>query len=137
MADMYDDLCARILCAQEEMLKHEIEANTVVLNGKKYAKLMKPGYRPTILGMALEVDRMLPDDCDFIVQYRQPKLATNADRIRAMSDEELVELLALRCCRSPDTGCPKAFQTGHAWRDCCGCWLDWLQSPADGGDDHA
>lgn len=129
MADMYDDLCARILCAQDEMLKHEIEANTVVLNGKKYAKLMKPGYRPTIFGMALEVDRMLPDDWDFIVQYREPKIATNADRIRAMSDEELAVLMFdhIRCpeCPVPPQKCKHMFDA------CEGACLNWLQSPAE------
>lgn len=121
MADMYTDLCERILAAQEEMLKHEVEANTVVLNGKKYAKLMKPGYRPTIFGMALEVDRSLPDDWDFIVQCREPQLATNADRIRAMSDEDLAETL----CRVETDG--RAYgPSGKA------DWLEWLKSPAGG-----
>lgn len=135
MADIYDDLCERILCAQEEMLKHGIEANTVVLNGKKYAKLMKPGYYPTIFGMALEVDRMLPDDWDCIVQYREPKFATNADRIRAMSDEDLADFIGGIYTLDRD-----------AWGDYDPCvvidqgvkirdkddMLDWLQRPADG-----
>lgn len=132
MPNIYDDLCERILCAQEEMLKHEIEANTVVLNGKKYAKLMKPGYYPTIFGMALEVDRMLPDDWDFIVQRREPKIATNADRIRSMSDEQLA--LAIRMTANCDL-CPiKNCKARHysSPDNCERHWLQWLQSPVGG-----
>ena len=36
----------------------------------------------------------MPDDYDFLVQYDPPKLRTNADRIRAMSDEELEVFLS-------------------------------------------
>ena len=47
---------------------------------------------------------------------------TNADRVRAMSDEELAEFIS--CCGCPD----------HA-RDCTGsckdCTMEWLQQPAE------
>jgi hypothetical protein len=73
---MYDDLIERILYAQEEMLKHCVEANTVVINGKKYGELaadiqwaMFHDHTPTIVGLAAEVAD-LPDDWDFIVQNR-------------------------------------------------------------------
>lgn len=48
---------------------------------------------------------------------------TNADRIRAMSDEELAELIW------PKLGCPdgKDHVTCGYVGDCKGCWLDWLQ----------
>lgn len=60
------------------------------------------------------------DCCDFAVEQR-----TNADRIRAMSDEELAKRLdyELRCPASGD--CAKMF------KDCKACWLDWLQKPAE------
>ena len=131
MADIYDDLCERILCAQEEMLKHEIEANTVILNGKKYGALFKSGYRPSIFGMAAECER-LPDDWDFIVQYREPKLATNADRIRAMSDEELAEFIGGIYTLDRDVwGAydPCIVVEGVKIRD-EEDMLEWLQSPA-------
>lgn len=56
---------------------------------------------------------------------------TNADRIRAMSDEELTEWLAYMnyssCC--PNNG-------AHDCRPTCReCWLDWLQEVSDGGTD--
>lgn len=51
---------------------------------------------------------------------------TNADRIRAMSDEELAEIIA----------CPKGlFDRMGCFddnRDCKHCTLEWLQQPAEG-----
>ena len=54
---------------------------------------------------------------------------TNADRIRAMSDEELVQFLSsfTRCDYCPAQPCKSLFH-------CEQQWLNWLQSPADGGD---
>ena len=80
------------------MLEHGIEANSVTLNGKKYGKLIKnlpPNMKPTIFGMAVKADYALPDDYDFLIQYEPPQPQTNADRIRAMSDEELAELFEM------------------------------------------
>lgn len=58
--------------------------------------------------------------------YR-PKLQTNADRIRAMSDEELAAFI------DEPTMCE-----GHGLGDCMNkecdkCILEWLQQPADEG----
>ncbi|MBR6920558.1 MAG: hypothetical protein IKN37_09655 [Bacteroidales bacterium] len=92
----YDELIESILTAQEMMLQHDIEANSVTLNGRKYGKLIEnlpPNIKPTIFGMAVKAEYALPDDYDFLVQYEPPRLKSNADRIRAMSDEELAELL--------------------------------------------
>lgn len=54
---------------------------------------------------------------------------SNADRIRAMSDEELAKTLW-----DYADGCP----AGYAWSEACvmpddceGCWLDWLKSPVE------
>lgn len=44
------------------------------------------------------------------------KVITNADRIRAMSDEELAKWLE--------------YEGGGACAEVCG-WLDWLQQPAE------
>lgn len=84
----YDDLIDRILTAQEEMLKHGIEAHSVTLNGKKYGKLIEnlpPNIKPTIFGMAVKAEYSMPDDYDFLVQceYPQPKNKI-ADAIEAM-----------------------------------------------------
>lgn len=58
---------------------------------------------------------------------REGCLVSNADAIRAMSDEELVRL----------TGpvCPEDHHCGKCVSDCVECWIRWLQSPAGGGED--
>lgn len=62
---------------------------------------------------------------------------TNADRIRAMSDEELAKFLAERfanetCNRLGEDNLVTATQITaitHTWY--C-CWMDWLRRPAEG-----
>lgn len=58
-------------------------------------------------------------------QYK-PNYTTNADRIRAMSDEKLAEIIV----------CPKGlFDRMDCFddnRDCKHCTLEWLQQPAEG-----
>ncbi len=93
----YDELIESILTAQEQMLKHSIEANSVTLNGRKYGTLIEnlpANIKPTIFGMAVKADYALPDDYDFLVQYEPPQPKTNADRIRSMTDEELAEFIS-------------------------------------------
>ena len=62
-------------------------------------------------------------------QYTHRPVATNADRIRAMSDEELAMFIERSDC--PPHG---NWICDYENRDCIHCWLAWLQSPADGGD---
>ena len=111
------ELFRRVTDAKELMLKHEIEANTVVLNNRKYAALVdKLKWYPTICGLKAEVAPLM-DDVDFIVQRRP---MTNADRIRAMTDEKLVKHLACQWaeCKSMDVECDK-------------CLLDWLKQEVE------
>lgn len=52
---------------------------------------------------------------------------TNADRIRAMTDEELAKLIAYEGC--PE-GCPldgKSCWYTQNYDNCHSCWLDWLK----------
>lgn len=58
-------------------------------------------------------DYMEFDDC---TGPQKPKVITNADRIRAMSNEELAKWLE--------------YEGGGACAEVCG-WLDWLQQPAE------
>ena len=54
---------------------------------------------------------------------------TNADKIRAMSDEELAIML--------DSGCPKGrFEKNEcpSYESCCKCWLDWLRQEVSDDD---
>ena len=48
---------------------------------------------------------------------------TNADSIRAMTDEKLAEILQEFEC--PPTGIDACAET------CTKCWLKWLQQPVD------
>ena len=59
--------------------------------------------------------------------YREP---TNADRIRAMTDEELATLL-LDGCRG--SKCSEQPQNEYGSVDCFSCRLDWLKQPEGGG----
>lgn len=60
---------------------------------------------------------------------------TNADRIRAMSDEELADVLLSGCDarECPIDNHPNdVFPADEVAEQCWKCWLDWLQSPAEG-----
>ena len=55
------------------------------------------------------------------------KITTNADRIRAMTDDELAELLA-----DDDRACPPKHPNCKKYVNSCkGCFLEWLQQPAE------
>jgi hypothetical protein len=124
-----DELIERIRTAQDKMLEEKLTANTVVLNGKKYGCLFELGFRPSICGLTAELAN-LPDNMDFIVQYRVPQPKTNADRIRSMTDEELAEWLAAHNERS--AVCPN-FGAHGCQASCIQCWLKWLRQEADDG----
>ena len=57
---------------------------------------------------------------------------TNADRIRAMNDEELAKLfthtVADGCPPDMDWDCAK---DSDGWDGCDACWERWLQQPAE------
>ena len=50
---------------------------------------------------------------------------TNADKIRAMNDEELAKVMERML------GCPVTGDCKKMSEDCNDCWLDWLQQPAE------
>ena len=54
------------------------------------------------------------------------KIFTNADRIRAMSDEELAKFLDCYCV-SASWECPRNHEI-----KCHECWLEWLKKKVDG-----
>ena len=62
--------------------------------------------------------------------YPKPyKAQTNADKIRAMSDEELADIISREAGYCAPTGdCEKASN------DCKDCWLDWLKQSAEEGE---
>ena len=55
------------------------------------------------------------------------KTRTNADRIRAMTDEELAIFLGDVDCCNPNPCKPGMY--------CRICWLDWLRSPVEESDE--
>ena len=58
---------------------------------------------------------------------KKEKPQTNADRIRAMSDEELASIIASTpICKERYMDCLKYG------RDCEPCLLEWLKQPAEG-----
>lgn len=64
----------------------------------------------------------------YLKSVKKPQ--THADRIRAMTDEELAEWIA---GRYPD--CPPGVSPAPIGCDdvCAGCWLEWLRQEADNG----
>lgn len=60
-------------------------------------------------------------------QYTHRPVATNADRIRSMSDEELAVLL--EGCICPSDPCKKVVNRERQpdKKMCQSCWLDWLK----------
>lgn len=63
-----------------------------------------------------------------VTYHPSESVTTNADRIRAMSDEEL----AVWVVGIHPEDCPFGpYDYGCIRTDCDGCWLDWLRSPAE------
>lgn len=58
----------------------------------------------------------------------KPKPITNADRIRAMSDEELAKWISSR-----KETCPPIKEWKCSWKSCHECWLEWLKKEVDDG----
>lgn len=117
------ELMDRIVEAENVAFMNEINANAVVVNGRKYGMLNHhPGLTPTIFGMRAETRADMPDDWDFFLQERPPLVLTNYDRIVRMTPEEMAHFMARSC---PPGG--KCNEDGN----CFTCRLDWLKSPAD------
>lgn len=63
------------------------------------------------------------EDCPLIEVPDEPK--TRADRIRQMTDEELMQFLKHSCCICrEDADCEK-------WDSCEECWMSWLKEDAE------
>ena len=67
-------------------------------------------------------------ECKGFSKYEYEKIQTNADRIRAMSNEELCKFLGeYKFCNICEEGCDRCTYNG----DCDKRLLDWLQQPAE------
>lgn len=63
----------------------------------------------------------------------KPKPMTNADRIRAMTDEELAVALAEGCEERDNCyGCFAYKDRGDCPGESISAWIKWLQAPAEG-----
>jgi hypothetical protein len=66
----------------------------------------------------------------------KPKPITNADRIRAMTDEELAEFFPTT---ASEFSCPPSStnescrNVGGWFKGCPKCWLDWLKKEVNDG----
>ena len=66
----------------------------------------------------------------------QKKVPTNYDRFQRLNAEKLAEFLeSIGYC--PPIHNKREQCVKHKNEPCSACWLDWLQSPADGGDGDA
>lgn len=120
-----DEFLDTVLNAQKKFLETHIEPNVITLNSKRFSILKKPGYITTLFGMKVEYAN-LPDDIDFFLQHREELLkVTNADKIRAMSDEELAEFM----CANVSNGTVNcAFCAAEEFcRMGHNGWLEWLK----------
>lgn len=63
--------------------------------------------------------------CEECIDF-EAKVMTNADRIRAMSDEELAKIISC-----PKRVCDKIVIHVDGITDCDACALDWLKQPAE------
>lgn len=125
------ELYERIIEAQNLWLKEEIEANAVVINGRKYGMLInQPGFVPTLLGMKVETKDTMPDEWDFFLQVRPPQPQTNADRLRAMSEEELAEWMA-----TIEKNCYARCGFKSNFKRFNNQWLDWLKDTVKEADE--
>lgn len=68
---------------------------------------------------ALQKTQYSVTECPLVSIPAQPERNTNADRIRAMSDEELAMIL--------QPTCPSGVCRDDPPHDCYKCWLGWLK----------
>ena len=57
----------------------------------------------------------------------KPKPIINADRIRAMSVEEMAEIMVSNCPPNYPHGDCREYEKWDGNLDCQQCWLDWLK----------
>ena len=70
---------------------------------------------------------LTPDDCENCEKYHSKYNRTRADRVRAMTDEELAEWKSDR-----NQLCPPEYQAGGCpyTKSCYECWLESLKQEA-------
>lgn len=88
---------------------------------ESYIDEIAQNYAGNITTAPMDCSRIELDEFGLFREKREPpKPTTNADRIRAISDEELATVL--RGCPDSVEVCPNI--------PCADCWLDWLRQEA-------
>jgi hypothetical protein len=118
--DIFTEFYGMVLKARNEAAKRGIKANSIVINKNM---VFVPGdyelYPTMVCGLNVYVTKdELPDGYSFAVAESQRE-KTNADRIRAMSDEELEAFLI--DVDLDKVGSPFITE-----------WGKWLKQPAEG-----
>lgn len=93
----------------------------------------KPAYFLEVIGHLKEYD----DYTQALSRLPAVRKQTNADKIRAMSDEELAEFIpiAFNFCCNPSDKCLEAIFNRGECEKTTECTLKWLQSEVEGNDD--
>ena len=105
-------------------LNEEIE---LLRNGKWFDKIVGTLPNDEYLNLGWAIGDVL--DTLELLRVLQPKVETNADRIRAMSDEELAKYLSNPCECTVD---PERDGYRECGNDLCVKYLlEWLQQPAE------
>ena len=110
-------------------LNEEIE---LLRNGKWFDKIVGTLPNDEYLNLGWAIGDVL--DTLESLRMLQPKVETNADRIRAMSDDSLLEFFANL---AGNVGCPpgshgKCGEKRQYGDDACRkCWEEYLQQPAE------
>lgn len=105
-------------------LNEEIE---LLRNGKWFDKIGGTLPNDEYLNLGWAIGDVL--DTLELLRVLQPKVETNADRIRAMSDEELAKYLSNPCDCAVD---PERDGFRECGNDLCVKYLlEWLQQPAE------
>ena len=110
--------------AMKMTLNEEIE---LLRNGKWFDKIGGTLPNDEYLNLGWAIGDVL--DTLELLRVLQPKVETNADRIRAMSDEELAKYLSNPCDCAVD---PERDGYRECGNDLCVKYLlEWLQQPAE------
>lgn len=114
-----DDFFETILKAREKMLEATGNPKVIVLNENIFKKIpVNDGYVPQVFGMEIHYQN-LPSEISFYIKDSW----TNADRIRSMTDDELVDWITRDCPGSPKPCIKVPYRV-----DCKSCWLEWLKA---------
>ena len=111
-----------------------IEEAISVLERVAHTESKWPGTEDTLEALDMEISALRQQD----VADKDVGKMTNAQKIRAMTDEELANLHysgSAHCIASDPTVCDRHDFIGNL-TPCEQCYLKWLQQPAE-EDDHA